>query len=103
MKIGVDPNNGVLIHFQPTEMRVALSLLNALYTVTNADFIKNAIDEIEDCMKPKLLPFTNYQHLCHKCFMMVDEKSDNALKMTKDGDVTWRHKLCQDLKKNRPN
>ena len=92
-----------MIAFPLQELKVALAVLKGIYAISPLSFIKEAIDDIEYDLQPKELQTVNYFHLCKKCFMEVDERSDNSLKITRDGDIQWKHRKCVDLKQNRPN
>lgn len=102
MKIFYNKEVGVNIHFGVTEIKFALQLLKALQSVIGAGFIREAIEDIEYDLKPKLIPFINYHHICNKCFMMIDERKDSFIHHTGGKDV-WIHQVCKELKTNRPN
>jgi hypothetical protein len=94
---------GVALAFSLKELPFAVGILQGIYKMCGANFIKEAIDDIENDLKPKKVALVVHNHLCEKCFTMVNGKDENSLKMVRDGDVTWRHKKCPTLKKNRPN
>lgn len=103
MKINFDPMRGLLIHFPPNELRVALQVLKALYTVSKASFIKSAIEEVEMMLRPRLTLVSHY-HYCHSCKMEIDDRvGDNFLHLITDNDDKWVHRVCRILKPNRPN
>lgn len=102
MKINYDKSVGVAIIFSMVEIKVALAVLRGLYKFFKMDFIREAIEDIEADMQPKKLPMINYHHICNRCCMMVDERSDNALHYTNGNIDVWNHKLCPPLKDNRP-
>lgn len=100
MRINLDQTRGLLIHFPPNELRVALSVLMALYTVSKASFIREAIEEIKMMLRPRLT-LVSHNHLCESCFRMVDDQGDNAIHMTGIVDK-WKHRNCLPLKQDRP-
>lgn len=102
MKINYEKNVAVTLTFPITEVKAALAVLKALYKYTQLDFIREAITDIEGDMFRKVLPMINYHHICNRCCMMVDERSDNALHYTNGNIDIWNHKLCAPLKDNRP-
>jgi hypothetical protein len=102
MQIQIHPGTGVIILFPQSERHVALAVLKALYTATGQEFIKEAIKSIEEDLKPKALPFINYWHWCTGCGRDLDERDENAISITKDGDTSWKHRECPPLKKDRP-
>lgn len=101
MKINIDQTRGLLIHFPPPELRVALSVLKALYTVSKASFIKEAIEEVEMMLRPRLTLISHF-HYCFKCFCEVDDTKANAIHLVTDNDDKWTHRDCPKLKPNRP-
>jgi hypothetical protein len=102
MKINIDQTRGLLIHFPPPELRVALSVLKALYTVSKASFIKSAIEEVEMMLRPRLTLVSHY-HYCHNCQMEIDDRvGDNFIHYTSETDDKWFHRYCTPLKENRP-
>ena len=102
MKINYDKSVGVAIIFSMVEIKVALAVLKGLYKFFKMDFIREAIEDIEADMQPKKLPMINYYHWCKECGRDLDERDDNAISITKDGDTYWKHKVCLPLKPNRP-
>jgi len=102
MKIDYRQGKGISLFFPVSELKVALSILRALYTVSKLDFVMRAIIDIEEDLKPKLLPLVSHNHLCESCFRMVSDQEDNVVHLTGTVDK-WKHKICKDLKKNRPN
>lgn len=98
---------GVLLVFPHSEMKVALSILKALYKMSPEHFIGQAISDIEADLQPKQLPIVNHQHICEHCFMMLDDRDSNSFNMTTraiDGKETskWVHYKCPELKSKRP-
>lgn len=100
MRIEYQKDEGVAIAFNLNELHIALQLLYALYNFCGAEFIKKAIDDIEHDLKPKQLTMVVHNHLCEKCFRMVNDKDDNCLRFERDGDISYRHKECPPLKKD---
>jgi hypothetical protein len=101
VQIRLIKGTGVILVFPQSELRVALGILKAVHKVTNADFILEAINDIENELKPPQLPFTLSTRICEKCFCEVDIKTDNAIHYTGDQDK-WIHRTCPVLKDNRP-
>lgn len=102
MQIEYQKDVGVAIAFNMNEIQVVLQILKSIYNFCGAEFIRRAINDIENDLKPKKLTMVVHNHLCEKCFMMVNDKDENSLRIERDGDVTWRHKQCPELKQNRP-
>lgn len=102
MQIKFDEQAGLLIHFPPNELKFGLAVLKGIYNVVKADFIKNAIDDMEQHLKPKELPMINYHHVCQSCFRDIDERDDNTMRIQKDDDVKYKCRVCKPLKKDRP-
>ena len=107
MMIRYVKGEGVILVFPKREQHVALAILKTIYKGTQQDFIKEAIDDIEADMKPKLLLVVNHQHICENCFMMLDDRDTNSFHMTTraiDGTETskWVHYVCPELKLKRP-
>ena len=107
MKIHYNQTVGVALVFTPTEIRIALLILKAIYRGNPADFIGQAISDIEADLQPKQLPIVNHQHICEHCFMMLDKRDPNAFHMTTrsisgEEDKKWVHYKCPELKPNRP-
>lgn len=102
MQIRYDQKVGTFLLFPPNEVRVALGVLKAIHKVCGGDFILTAINDMEDDLKPKLLPMINHWHCCSVCFRDCDERDDNVMCLTRDGDTTWRHRECKPLNPNRP-
>jgi hypothetical protein len=94
-------SGAILIVFPQKEAKVALQVLKGLNNVFKLSFIKEAIDDIEASLRPKLTMVV-HNHLCEKCFTMVNDKDENCLKVTHDGDTMYRHQTCPTLKENRP-
>ena len=55
MKISYDKEVGVSINFDTNELKFALQVLKAIQTVVGQGFIREAIEDIEYDLKPKLL------------------------------------------------
>ncbi len=102
MQIRIDPNLGTFLYFPLSELRVALGVLKAIHKVCGAEFILTAINDIEAQLKPKLLTMVNYFHWCSTCGRDCDERDDNVMRITTDGDIQWRHKNCRPLNPFRP-
>lgn len=103
MKINIDQTRGLLIHFPPNELRVALSVLRALYTVSKASFIQEAIEEVEMMLRPRLTLVSHY-HFCSRCKCEInDQVGDNFLHIITSTDDKWVHRTCPLLKEVRPN
>lgn len=102
MQLRYEQEAGLLIHFQPSEMQFALSVLRGINQVVKMSFIQECIDDIEVHLKPKQLPMINYFHICNSCFRSIDERDENTMCLTKDGDTKWKCRACIPLKKDRP-
>lgn len=107
MQIRYQKGVGVILVFPQEEMQAVLQILKAMYKVTRYHFIGQAISDIEHDLQPKQLPVVNHQHICHHCFMMLDDSDPNSFLMTTraiDGKETskWVHYVCGELKINRP-
>ena len=101
MQIRRGMNGETILYFPGNELKAVLAILRAMYTVTKLPFILECIEDMEVELRPKIT-LVVHNHLCSECCMMVDDKSENSLRIERDGDITWRHKQCQELKKNRP-
>lgn len=93
MIIKYEKGNAIALGFPLKEFQIALHILRAMYKATKLDFIREAIADIERDMAPKLT-IVNYYHLCQHCFKDLDEREDNAICITKNGDQKWKHKFC---------
>lgn len=102
MQIRFDKQAGLLIHFLQSELKFGLAVLKGMNQVVNAGFIKEAINDMEDHLKPKELPMINYFHMCIHCTRSIDERDKNTMCLTRDGDTKWKCRVCAPLKKNRP-
>lgn len=102
MQIKFEPEAGLLIHFPPNELKFGLAVLKGIYQVVKADFIQNCINDLEAHLKPKQLPMINYFHWCKNCGRDIDERDDNTMCITKDGDAKWMCRVCKPLKSYRP-
>jgi RNase P subunit RPR2 len=103
MQIEYQKGEGVAIAFNMNEIHVALQILNGLYGACGEDFIKRAIEDILkdiEQQKPKRLTMAVKNHLCEKCFRMLDEKDGNWLRIRRNGDVSYRHRECPPLKED---
>ena len=90
------------IGFKKPELNFALSVLRGINAIVKADWIAKAIRDVEEYLKPKALPFINYHHICQSCFRDLDERDDNSIRLSKDDDVKYKHRVCPPLKKDRP-
>lgn len=102
VRILYEKGKGGAIAFPTNELKIFLALLKGLYKSMPADFIKEAIADVENDMKPQQLPFINYFHWCKSCGRDLDERDENSICITRDGDAEWKHKSCPPLKTNRP-
>lgn len=106
MIIHYDKGLAIVMGFPKMEFHVVLQILKALHKVNPQDFIKQAIDDVENDMKPKILSFEN-NHLCEHCKMMMKSgDSNNFLMTTRDLEgkevSKWIHYQCPQLKNERP-
>ena len=90
------------IFFQENELKFAMSVLRGINAVAKQSFIQECIDDIELYLKPKALPFINHHHICQSCFRDLDERDNNSIRLSKDDDVKYKHRVCPPLKKDRP-
>jgi len=103
MKILYNKSQGVAIQFSPSEIKIALIVLKSIHQWCGAGFIKEVIDDIEEDLKPKMLPMINYHHVCSRCCTMIDDRVGNNFVHYVNGNTDeWRHHECHELKKNRP-
>lgn len=99
------------IGFKVSEVKFFLAILKGIYNVIKADFIQNAINDLEEHLKPKQLPMINYFHFCALCTCEIDERVGNnffhyIVEENKEKKIEavdeWRHYTCPTLKENRP-
>lgn len=102
MRIKYEKDVAMTLMFATSELKVALAVLKALHKAMPADFISNAIYDLEQDLKPKQTPLNNHHHICTRCCMMMDDREGNALHYVKGDKDVWFHQLCPELKKNRP-
>jgi hypothetical protein len=104
MKIQYRQGKGIALYFPVSELKVALGILKAIYTIAKLPFVKEAIDDLEDDLLPRKLPFVNHHHFCESCFTEIDDRvGDNFVHYTSDKADKWKHKICPSLKQGRPN
>ena len=103
MQIKYEKGVGVGIFFTLGEITFATKVLEGIYKATGLDFVKEAMDDITRDMLPPKLELVVHNHLCQKCFRMVNDKDENSLKVIHDGDIMYQHKKCKELKSDRPN
>lgn len=103
MHIEYEKNVGVSLTFNANELKFALVILKAIHKAIGEGegFIKDAIDDIESDMRPKLTLISHY-HYCSRCFCELDDRTSNAIHLTTDNDDKWVHRDCPELKPNRP-
>lgn len=92
----------IAVGFKASELNFALAVLKGIQNVVKADFIQEAVDDLEAALKPKALPFINHWHWCINCGRDINEKDDNTMCITHDGDTKWKCRECKPLKTNRP-
>lgn len=104
MRVQYDKNVGVTMTFNIQELKFALAVLRAIHKAVGGGegFIQDVIEDIEADMRPRLT-LVNHYHCCARCYCEVDDRSDNAIHFTSDGDDKWIHRSCPELKKERPN
>lgn len=101
MQIRYKKELGLILFFPVNELKFGLAVLRGIQGVLGLGFIREAIEDIEFDIKQaqiKKLPQINYFHICTKCFCEVDERTENSLSISKNGDVSWTHKTCPQLK-----
>lgn len=95
-------SGATIIAFPPQENRVALSVLKALYQVTRLTFIREAIEDLDRELTPKLRLVSHF-HYCNKCQCEIDDRvGDNFIHIQTPKDDVWVHRNCIPLKENRP-
>jgi hypothetical protein len=95
-------SGAILIVFPRKEVNVALQVLKGLNNVFKLSFIKEAIDDIEASLRPKLTLVSHF-HYCQKCTCEIDDRvGDNFLHMITEKDDKWIHRSCPPLKEVRP-
>ena len=102
MQLKFEEKSGLLIYFPVNELQFALAVLRGMNNVVKAQFIQDCINDIEQHLKPKQLPMINYFHTCVVCFRDIDERDDNTMCISRDGDAKWKCRVCKPLKKDRP-
>lgn len=102
MKVYYNKTSGIGLLFQPNEFQAAITILDVIYKVTGLEVIKESIEAIKVEFQPKQVPFVNHFHFCAKCFCELDDRTDNVLQVTVDGDTNFVHSICPTLKQNRP-
>jgi hypothetical protein len=103
MKIDYRQGKGIALYFPVCELKVALGILKAIYTISKLAFVKEAIDDLEDDLLTRKIPMVIHYHSCFKCFCEVDDTKENAIHLVTPNDDKWAHRRCPDLKPNRPN
>jgi|CXWL01.1.fsa_nt_gi hypothetical protein len=93
MKILYEKSLGTTMMFSPNETNVVLKILRALYGATRYLFIKEAMNDIEASLRPKL-PYDARFHLCEVCCMEIDIRKDSYVNI----GGTFRHQSCPILK-----
>lgn len=102
MQIKRETNGAILFQFPRVELKVALSILKAIYTVSKVSFIKECIDDLEIELRPRLTLVSHF-HYCKKCVGEINDcVGDNFIHYTNDDQDHWRHRVCPPLKPNRP-
>lgn len=95
-------NGDTILFFPKIEIRIALLVLKALYKGCQMSFIREAIEDMEAEIQPKLTLVSHF-HFCKSCTMEIDDRvGDNFIKITNDGDTLWVHRNCPPLKEGRP-
>lgn len=105
MQIKYQKGLGLVIFFPTQELKFGLAVLRGIQGVLGLGFIREAIEDIEFDLKQRAtpkLPSINYFHLCQDCFRDLDERDENSLSLSREGDVKWKHKVCPSVKKDRP-
>lgn len=97
MQINFDKQVGIAIFFPVSELKFALSVLKGIQAVVKLDFIQEAIDDLEVAVRPRLTLITHF-HLCSECYREVDDRHHDTLKIGRDDDITYKHRVCPPLK-----
>jgi hypothetical protein len=97
MHINFDKQVGVAIFFPVSELKFAVSVLKGINAVAKLSFIREAIEDIEASMRPRLTLVTHY-HLCSCCYRELDDRDPDTLKIGRDDDITYKHRICPPLK-----
>ena len=103
MKIQYRQGKGIALYFPVSELKVALGILKAIYTISKLEFVHEAIKDLEDDLLPRKLPMINYFHLCCSCYRELDERDPDSLHIVTETDDVYKHRNCPPLKENRPN
>jgi len=97
MEIQYHQGVGILLLFPKTEFKVALGILKAIYTISKLSFVKEAIDDLESDLRPRLTMVSHF-HYCKQCCMEIDDRiGDNFIHITGVRDE-WKHRCCPQLK-----
>lgn len=95
-----ETDGATLLFFPKEELKVALSVLKAIYSVSRLTFVREAIEDIERELRPRLTLVSHY-HYCHNCACEIDDRvGDNFIHYTSDTDDKWFHRYCKPLKED---
>ena len=98
MKIDYRQGKGIALYFPVIELKVALGILKAIYTISKLPFVKEAIDDLEDDLLPRKIPMVSHFHYCSKCLREIDDLvGDNFIHII-HGDDKWIHRKCPPTK-----
>ncbi len=97
VKIIIADTNAVSLQFQPAEIRVVINLLTIILSQVDAQYIKDAVAELEGRIRPKLT-LVSHNHLCEVCFRMLDDRGENAIHIVTEEKDIYVHRNCPPLK-----
>jgi len=91
-------SGATILAFQPSELKIALGILKAIYTCSKLSFVKEAIDDIETELRPRLTLVSHF-HFCNFCCLEIDDRvGDNFIHYINGDKNYWRHRFCPTLK-----
>lgn len=97
MKVLYEKTVGATIQFSPSELKIAVIVLKAMYEWCGAEFLHTAYKDIEKDLIPQL-PHINYFHVCIKCFRDLDERNPDTLRIQNNDVIRWQCRSCKPLK-----
>jgi len=103
MQIEYDKNMGLRLYFPKIELKVALGILKAIYALQKLSFVKEAIDDLEIDLRPRLTMVSHY-HFCLECMREIDDRDggDNYYHYENGVNNGWKHRECPPFKESRP-
>lgn len=102
MQIEYYKDVGLRLYFPKIELKVALSILKAIYSIQKLSFVKAAIDDLERDLQPSP-PVSSHFHFCEECKCEIDDRvGDNFIHYKNGENERWTHHVCPKLKETRP-